>query len=50
VRPSLPGDGVNKPKGFLSCTAVADTAWSWGNLGYVATGTAGAFKPGIKPS
>ena len=25
-------------------------AWSWGNLGYVATGTAGAFKAGIKPS
>jgi HK97 family phage major capsid protein len=44
------GDGVNKPNGFLSRTAVADTAWSWGNLGYVATGTAGAFKAGIKPS
>jgi hypothetical protein len=44
------GDGANKPKGFLSCTALADTAWSWGNFGYVATGTAGAFKAGIKPS
>ncbi|PZM17090.1 phage major capsid protein [Rhizobium tubonense] len=39
------GDGVNKPKGFLSYTAVADATWSWGNLGYVATGAAGAFKP-----
>jgi len=38
------GDGVNKPKGFLSYAAVADAAWSWGNLGYVATGAAGAFK------
>jgi HK97 family phage major capsid protein len=38
------GDGVNKPKGFLSYTAVADATWSWGNLGYVATGAAGAFK------
>jgi HK97 family phage major capsid protein len=37
------GDGVNKPKGFLSYTAVADSAWSWGNLGYVATGQAGGF-------
>jgi HK97 family phage major capsid protein len=38
------GDGINKPKGFLSYTAVADAGWSWGNLGYVATGTAGAWK------
>jgi len=38
------GDGINKPKGFLSYTAVADSAWSWGNLGYVATGAAGAWK------
>ena len=37
------GDGVNKPKGFLSGTAVAETSWSWGNLGYVATGAAGAL-------
>ncbi|OLP54995.1 capsid protein [Rhizobium rhizosphaerae] len=39
------GDGVNKPKGFLSYDTVADSAWSWGNLGYVATGAAGAFSP-----
>lgn len=38
------GDGTNKPKGFLSYTNVADASWSWGNLGYIATGTAGAFK------
>ena len=38
------GDGVNKPKGFLSYTNVADSGWSWGNIGYIATGTAGAFK------
>ncbi len=37
------GDGVNKPKGFLAYTAVADGSWSWGNLGYIATGAAGAF-------
>ena len=37
------GDGVNKPKGFLAYTAVADSAWSWGNLGYLPTGAAGAF-------
>ncbi len=38
------GDGTNKPKGFLSYTNVADAGWSWGNIGYIATGTAGAFK------
>ncbi|MDI7921414.1 phage major capsid protein [Ferirhizobium litorale] len=37
------GDGVNKPKGFLSYAAVADDDWSWGNLGYIATGADGAF-------
>ncbi|NVN87019.1 MAG: phage major capsid protein [Rhodopseudomonas sp.] len=37
------GDGVNKPKGFLSYPTVANPSWSWGNLGTVATGAAGAF-------
>jgi HK97 family phage major capsid protein len=37
------GDGSNKPRGFLDYTKVADASWSWGNLGYVATGAAGAF-------
>ncbi|MDP3068324.1 MAG: phage major capsid protein [Methylocystis sp.] len=39
----ISGDGVNKPKGFLSYTTVADASWTWGNIGYVATGAAGAF-------
>jgi HK97 family phage major capsid protein len=37
------GDGANKPKGFLSYTTVADSSWTWGNIGYVATGVSGAF-------
>jgi HK97 family phage major capsid protein len=37
------GDGTNKPKGFLAYTKVANGSWSWGNIGYVATGTDGAF-------
>jgi HK97 family phage major capsid protein len=37
------GDGVNKPTGFLQATQVAESAWSWGNIGYVATGVSGAF-------
>ncbi|MBP2547516.1 HK97 family phage major capsid protein [Neorhizobium galegae] len=37
------GDGTNKPKGFLSYTTVADASWTWGSLGYLATGVAGGF-------
>ena len=37
------GDGVNKPKGFLSYSTVANASWSWGNLGYIASGVAGGF-------
>jgi len=37
------GDGVNKPKGFLQYTTVANGSWSWGNLGTVASGAAGGF-------
>ncbi len=43
------GNGTNKPKGFLAYTNVADASWTWGNLGYIATGTAGAF-PASNPS
>ena len=37
------GDGINKPKGFLSYTAAIDGTQAWGELGYVATGTSGGF-------
>lgn len=37
------GDGTNKPRGFLDYPKVAQTSWSWGNLGYVATGVSGDF-------
>lgn len=37
------GDGVNKPTGFLNAPQVDDASWSWGNLGYIATGTDGGF-------
>jgi HK97 family phage major capsid protein len=36
------GDGVDKPTGFLTHTAVDNDVWAWGNLGYVPSGTAGA--------
>lgn len=37
------GDGVNKPTGFLNAPQVDDASWSWGNLGYIATGTDAGF-------
>src|SRR5665213_2296745 len=43
------GDGSNKPKGFLSYTTVDNASWSWGNVGYIASGAAGAF-PSSDPS
>jgi len=39
----ISGDGVNKPKGFLDYPKVVDANWSWGKLGFVATGVDGAF-------
>lgn len=39
------GSGVGQPKGFLSYPTVEEDAtdWSWGKLGYFATGTASGF-------
>lgn len=39
------GDGLNKPKGFLDNPIVDEDSWSWGNLGYVATGVDGDLAP-----
>lgn len=37
------GNGTNRPRGFTDYPKVADASWSWSNLGYIATGVAGAF-------
>ena len=37
------GDGDAKPTGILSHASVAEANWSWGSLGYVATGVEGDF-------
>jgi HK97 family phage major capsid protein len=37
------GNGTAKPKGFLDYTKVANASWSWGNIGFITTGVAGAF-------
>ena len=41
----ITGDGVDKPRGFLTHTKVAEANWSWNNLGYIATGANGDFAP-----
>jgi HK97 family phage major capsid protein len=37
------GDGVDKPKGILLPTKVANASWTWGQLGYIPTGAAADF-------
>lgn len=37
------GDGVNKPKGFLAYPTVDQSGWTWGKVGTLSTGAAGAF-------
>ncbi len=43
------GNGVSRPRGFLTYDTVANTAWVPGKLGTVPTGAAGAF-PTANPS
>lgn len=43
------GDGTNKPRGFLDYPKVDNGSWSWGNMGFLATGVAGDF-PASNPS
>ena len=43
------GDGNDKPRGFLTHPMVANSAWSWGSIGYVASGAAGDFDGSIDP-
>ncbi|ATQ42132.1 phage major capsid protein [Caulobacter mirabilis] len=37
------GDGVNKPRGFLSYDKVADAGQAWGEIGFMLSGAAGGF-------
>lgn len=37
------GNGVKKPRGFLSYDIAANASYSWGSVGYIASGGAGAF-------
>ncbi|TDE40316.1 phage major capsid protein [Antarcticimicrobium sediminis] len=37
------GNGIDKPTGFLTHTKIDNDFWSWGNLGYIATGADGSL-------
>lgn len=37
------GDGVAKPKGFLSYDTIEDVNWEWGKIGYLPTGVAASL-------
>ncbi len=39
----ISGNGVAKPRGILGYTAIADASYTWGKLGYIATGVAAAL-------
>lgn len=39
----ITGDGVGKPRGITTYTAVADSSYVWGKIGYIATGAAADF-------
>ena len=40
------GDGTDKPRGIMDYPTVAESGWSWGNIGYVPTGADGDFVTG----
>lgn len=39
----ISGDGVGKARGFLSYDIVSNASYTWGNVGYIASGKAAAF-------
>lgn len=39
----ISGNGVEKPKGLLAYTTVANSSYAWGKLGYIATGASSTF-------
>ncbi len=39
----ISGNGTTQPRGVLTAPVVADASWSWGNIGVLNSGAAGAF-------
>ena len=42
----LNGDGVDKPTGIMTHDVVENDSWSWGNIGYVVSGSDGGIGDG----
>lgn len=42
----ISGDGVDKPRGFLTHPTIDNDGWEWGSLGYTPTGASGDFASG----
>lgn len=39
----ISGNGIKRPRGILTYPVVANASYAWGNVGYIASGGAGAF-------
>jgi HK97 family phage major capsid protein len=39
----IAGDGIDKPKGIVAYNNVPQGSWTWGNVGYLATGVSAGF-------
>jgi len=37
------GNGTDKPRGFMDYAKIANASWTWGNIGYIASGVAAAI-------
>ncbi|MBJ6373605.1 phage major capsid protein [Sedimentitalea arenosa] len=42
----LKGDGLDKPRGILNHNKIDNDVWTWGNIGYIPTGTDGDIGAG----
>jgi len=42
----LNGDGIDKPTGILTHGVIANDSWTWGNIGYVTSGSDGGIGDG----
>lgn len=42
------GDGADKPTGFLNQTLTDNDSWTWGTVGYIASGSAAGFSDADK--
>jgi len=39
----ITGNGINKPRGILGYSTIANANYAWGSVGFVVSGASGAF-------